>query len=95
MSQFLAPILENFLDSLNAENWCTAWLSVMMPKLSGRLCSCFSAAEVDLRRSSNREAPELEPPSELAPDAAGFVCELLNFAFLGWLGFVWSCCIVE
>jgi hypothetical protein len=60
----------------------------MMPKFSGRLGSCLLVATDDLRRSSNSEAPELEPLSEPVPDAAGFGCELLNFAFLGWLGFV-------
>ena len=63
----------------------------MTPKLSGRLGSCLLVATDDLHRSSNREAPELEPPSELVPAEAGFGCELLNLAFLGWLGFVLSC----
>ena len=89
--QFLAPTLGNFLDNLNAENWCTAWLSVIVLQLSRLLSSCLSeVTEEVLRRISNNETPEFISLFEFAGGPTGFGCELLNFAFLGWLEFVWS-----
>ena len=89
--QFLAPTLENLLDNLNAENWCTAWLSVIVLQLSRLLSSCLSeVTEEVLRRISNNETPEFLSLFEFARGPTGFGCELLNFAFLGWLEFVWS-----
>lgn len=82
--QFCVPTLENLLDNLNAENWCTAWLSVIVLQLSWLLCS-----EV-LRRMSKRETPEFVLDSGFALVPTGFGCEL-NLAFLGWEELVWSC----